>query len=67
MISVMLSSFIIFDSMSALVFKSTLGLVEGDCVAWEERSPPVSVDCKAISTDLFSDVPPVVAGVDVGL
>ena len=64
MVSFMLSSFISFDSMSALVLKSTLGLVEGD---WEERSLPISVDCKAISTDLFGDVPPVVVGVDVGL
>jgi hypothetical protein len=53
--------------MSTLVFKSNLGLVDGDCVAWEERSIPISVDCKAISTNLFSDVPPVVVGVDVGL
>jgi hypothetical protein len=60
MIFVMLSSFITFDSMSTLVIESSLGLVEGVCVACEELSTP-------IRTDLFSDVPPMVVGVDVGI
>jgi hypothetical protein len=49
------------------VSESTFGLAEGACVACEERSAPTSDDCKAINTDWFADVPPVVLGVDVGL